>query len=145
MWKKMMSFNNPWGWVTAGVLLLTFSDDARKGTRKALVKGVGAAMFVGDQVKGLASGTGKGFTHLLEEAKAEKEQMHLPEGMGESMKMGMYGAADKTKETYERTKERMSNLFEDPAQVGTTQNVMNDEMMKNKMNEIAQEFDLDKN
>ncbi|MFC0522064.1 hypothetical protein ACFFGV_00480 [Pontibacillus salicampi] len=143
MWKKLMSINNPWGWLTAGVLVLTFSEDARKGTRKALVKGVGASMYLGDQVKKLASGTGKGFTHLLEEAKEEKEHMSLSDGMGDSMKAGMYDAADKTKETYYKTKERIGNIFDNPSDTQAVHNVMNDDMMKNKMNEIAEEFDLD--
>lgn len=80
MLKRLFSFSNPLGIAfSAAALILTFSPEARKGTRKLLVKGAAALLSVGDQVKVLTVGARKELGHIVDEAKVEKEQMALPD------------------------------------------------------------------
>lgn len=146
MWKKVLGLNNPLGWVVAGATVLVFSEDARKGTRKAVVKSVGAAMYLGDRVKGFAVGNGFGIQHLLEDARKEKQQMRLSDGgLTHSVKEGVSQAADATMDTYSKTKEKIGQLFDQPheqTQPAFAANVMNDEAMQAKLSEIAEEFHM---
>lgn len=88
MFKKLFSISNPVGLViTSATIVLAFSPSARKGTRRLLVKGAGAALALGDQVKGLTTSVRKQFSMLVEEAKAEKEMM-IPD-VSETMKKGV--------------------------------------------------------
>ena len=76
MFKRLFSLSNPLGIAfTAAALILTLSPEARKGTRKLLVRGAAALLSVGDQVKQLTVGARKEIGHIVEEAKVEKEQM----------------------------------------------------------------------
>ncbi|MFC6602757.1 hypothetical protein ACFQDF_16655 [Ectobacillus funiculus] len=80
MLKKFFSFSNPVGLiVSSAVLILTVSPEARKGTKKLLVKGAGAALALGDQMKGLTTGIQQQLGTFVEEAKAERETMMLPD------------------------------------------------------------------
>ena len=78
MFKRLFSFSNPVGMVlTAAAIILSVSPEARKGTRKVLVKGAAALLSVGDQVKHLTIGARKELGTFVEEAKVEKEQIDL--------------------------------------------------------------------
>ena len=80
MFKRLFSLNNPLGIAfTAAALILSLSPEARKGTRKVLVKGAAALLSVGDQVKHLTVGARKEIGHIVEDARVEKEQMELPD------------------------------------------------------------------
>ena len=80
MFKRLFSFNNPLGIAfTAAALILSLSPEARRGTRKVLVKGAAALLSVGDQVKHLTVGARKEIGHIVEDARVEKEQMELPD------------------------------------------------------------------
>lgn len=73
MFKRLFSFSNPLGIaLTATAVILTLSPEARKGTRKVLVKGAAALLSVGDQVKELTVGARKQIGTIVEEAKVEK-------------------------------------------------------------------------
>ncbi|TYR80256.1 hypothetical protein FZC66_14100 [Priestia megaterium] len=145
MLKKLFSFNNPISWISAAALILALSPEARKGTRKLLVKGTGAVLSLGDSVKTFALGSREEVGKFLEDAKAEKEQINIPvmlENSGEKMKQGFEHAKEKSKETFVKTKQSMDNIFEEPMDAATlntsTFNVMNDEVVKAKLNEIEQ-------
>lgn len=102
MLKRIFSLSNPLGIaVTAAALILTFSPEARKGTRKMLVKGAAALLSVGDQVKVLTVGARKELGHIVEEARVEKEQMALPD------------FSDMIKNTGNATKTKMNQFFDD--------------------------------
>ena len=80
MLKRLFSLNNPLGIAfTAAALILSLSPEARRGTRKVLVKGAAALLSVGDQVKHLTVGARKEIGHIVEDARVEKEQMELPD------------------------------------------------------------------
>ncbi|WP_081415184.1 hypothetical protein [Ectobacillus panaciterrae] len=120
MFKKFFSFSNPVGLiVSSAVLILTVSPEARKGTRKLLVKGAGAALALGDQMKGLTTGVQKQLGTFVEEAKAERETMMLPDmaGMvkegGDMLKHSFEEGVTKTKQAMETAKDAVSGLFED--------------------------------
>jgi hypothetical protein len=135
--------------ITSVTLLLALSPEARRGTRKLLVKGAGAVLALGDQMKGLTSGVRKQIGSIMEEAKAEKEMMMLPDmtgvikKSGEMMKQGIESGMEKTQQVMQSAKESMSNLFDDvePAKKDETfkaYNVLNDQSIKQKLQEIEQ-------
>lgn len=102
MFKRLFSLSNPLGIAfTTAALILTLSPEARKGTRKMLVKGAAALLSVGDQVKVLTIGARKEITHLVEEAKVEKEQMTLPD------------FSEMVKSAGDSTKTKMNQVFAD--------------------------------
>lgn len=80
MFKRLLSFSNPLGlaFTAAALLLLILSPEARKSTRRMLVKGAGALLSVGDQVKELTIGARKELGTIVQEEKVEKEQADLP-------------------------------------------------------------------
>ncbi|WP_051348789.1 hypothetical protein [Peribacillus kribbensis] len=111
MFKRLFSFNNPLGLAfTATALLLALSPEARKGTRKALVRGAAALLSVGDQMKGLTAGARKQLGTIMNEAKVEKEQMALPD-FGEMVK----NAGSKTKSTMNNVLNDMKMNIGNPA------------------------------
>jgi hypothetical protein len=146
MIKKIIG--NPVGLaITSVTLLLALSPEARRGTRKLLVKGAGAVLALGDQMKGLTSGVRKQIGSIMEEAKAEKEMMMLPDmtGVGEMMKQGIERGMEKTQQAMQSAKESMSHLFDDvePAKKEETfkaYNVLNDKSIKQKLQEIEQQL-----
>ena len=108
MFKKFFSLSNPLGLaLTAATLILSLSPEARRGTRKLLVKGTAAVLSIGDQVKELSGGARKQLGSFVNEAKAEKER--LPEfsemfkETGESMKENVNDMADKMKQSVQAT------------------------------------------
>jgi hypothetical protein len=102
MFKRFFSLSNPLGIAfTAAALILTFSPEARKGTRKMLVKGTAALLSVGDQMKGLTVGARKEIGHIVEEAKVEKEQMVLPD------------FSEMIKNSGDATKTKVNHIFDD--------------------------------
>ena len=102
MFKRLFSLSNPLGIAfTAATLILTLSPEARKGTRKVLVKGAAALLSVGDQVKLLTVETRKEIGHIVEEAKVEKEQMALPD------------FSEMMKNVGDSTKTKMNQVFDD--------------------------------
>ncbi|MDQ0199113.1 hypothetical protein [Neobacillus ginsengisoli] len=102
MFKRLFSLSNPLGIAfTAAALILTLSPEARKGTRKVLVKGAAALLSVGDQVKGLTVGARKEIGHIVEDAKVEKEQMVLPD------------FSEMIKNAGDSTKTKMNQVFDD--------------------------------
>ncbi|WP_338752288.1 hypothetical protein [Bacillus sp. FJAT-52991] len=147
MLKKLFAINNPITWISAAALILVVSPEARSGTRKMLVKGTGAVLSLSDSVKTLALGSREQFGKFLEEAKVEKEQMNIPEMIemgGERMKQSLQGAMEKSKQTFEKTKGSMENIFEKTADVTnldtSAYNVVNDHLVKAKLDEIEQQF-----
>jgi hypothetical protein len=133
MFKRFFSLSNPVGMViTAAAIILSVSPEARKGTRKVLVKGVAALLSVGDQVKQLTIGARKELGTFVEEAKEEKDQMDLPDfsemvkHTGEATKLKVSKVVDNMKSTMEKTtfglshsmemgEEFIENTFEEPA------------------------------
>ncbi|UQD52758.1 hypothetical protein C0971_12480 [Bacillus methanolicus] len=102
MFKRLFSFSNPLGIaLTATAVILTLSPEARKGTRKVLVKGAAALLSVGDQVKELTVGARKQIGTIVEEAKVEKEHMALPD------------FSEMIKNAGESTKAKMNQVFDD--------------------------------
>ncbi|WP_180954621.1 hypothetical protein [Bacillus sp. V5-8f] len=102
MLKRLLSFSNPLGIAfTAAAIILTVSPEARKGTRKMLVKGAGALLSVGDQVKMLTLGARKELGTFVDEAKVEKEQMALPD------------FSEMMKNVGQNTKTKMNSVFDD--------------------------------
>ena len=102
MFKRLFSFSNPVGMVfTAAAIILSVSPEARKGTRKVLVKGAAALLSVGDQVKHLTIGARKELGTFVEEAKVEKEQNILPD------------FSEMIKQTGEATKSKMNKVLDD--------------------------------
>ncbi|PAQ14052.1 hypothetical protein CD798_12260 [Bacillaceae bacterium SAOS 7] len=147
MFKRLFSVSNPITWISAAALILAVSPEARRGTRKVLVKGTGAVLSLTDSVKTLALGSREQFGKFLEEAKVEKEQMNIPEIIetgGEKMRQGLQEAMEKSKQTFERTKETMGNVFEQTAEAtnldNSAYNVVNDDVVKAKLDEIEQQF-----
>lgn len=146
MFKKFFSLSNPLGLViTSATIILALSPEARNGTRRLLVKGAGAALALGDQVKGLTTGMRMQLGTLVEEAKAEKEMMMIPD-MSEAMKHGMEEGIDKTKQAAEKAKQSFADLFtaeeqpNKPFEEFQPYNVLNDQSVKQKLNEIEQQF-----
>ncbi|WP_141432060.1 hypothetical protein [Bacillus sp. 03113] len=102
MFKRLFSFNNPLGIaLSAAAIILTLSPNARRATRKMVVKGAAALLSVGDQVKELSSTARKEIGTIAEEAKVEKEQMNLPD------------FSEMIKNAGETTKSKMSHVFDD--------------------------------
>ena len=102
MFKRLFSFSNPVGMVfAAAAIILSVSPEARKGTRKVLVKGAAALLSVGDQVKHLTIGARKELGTFVEEAKVEKEQIDLPD------------FSEMIKQTGETTKSKMNKVLDD--------------------------------
>ncbi|MFC3884025.1 hypothetical protein ACFOU2_11205 [Bacillus songklensis] len=113
MFKKLFSLNNPMGLVIASAtIVLALSPGARKGTRRLLVKGAGAVLALGDQVKDLTTGVRKQLGTIVEEAKAEKEMMMVSD-VSETMKKGVEEGIEKTKQAAEKTKQTFSHLFKE--------------------------------
>ncbi|MGM0878872.1 MAG: hypothetical protein ACQEWV_30445 [Bacillota bacterium] len=143
--KKFFLLSNPLGIViTAATLILTVSPEARRGTKRLLVKGVGSTLALGDQIKHLTTGARLQLSSLMEEAKHEKETMELPnmkEAMFEMKERGM----EKSKETIHQAKETFGNIFSEPKDSPTMDssapiNVMNDHALKQKMSEIEKQL-----
>lgn len=142
---KKFLLSNPLGIViTAATLILTVSPEARRGTKKLLVKGVGSALALGDQIKHLSTGARLQLSSIMEEAKHEKETMELPnmkDAMFEMTERGM----EKSKETIHQAKETFGNIFSDEKESHTIHsstpfNVMNDDSLKQKMSEIEKQL-----
>jgi hypothetical protein len=119
MFKRLFSFSNPVGIVfTAAAIILSISPEARKGTRKVLVKGAAALLSVGDQVKHLTIGARKELGTFVEEAKVEKEQIAMPDfsemikQTGETTKSKMNKVMDDMKSTMEKTTFGLSHSME---------------------------------
>jgi len=148
MFKKLFPFNNPLGIVlTSAALIFTLSPEARKGTRKVLVKGMGAALALGDQMKGLTSGVRHQMSTLLEDAKQEKEMMNIqniPDAMREMSAKGV----SKSKETVSQMKYSIGNLFNDIGEEKNDNkiyedapiNVLADPKVQSKLNEIENQL-----
>jgi hypothetical protein len=120
MLKKFFSFNNPVGLVlSSAVLILTVSPQARKGTRKLLVKGTGAVLALGDQMKGLTIGVQKQLGSFMEKAKADRELTnppHLSEMVKEGVDMVRHGVeevATHTAYSMEISTEAADDFFDD--------------------------------
>ncbi|MGM0878875.1 MAG: hypothetical protein ACQEWV_30470 [Bacillota bacterium] len=143
MFKNFFSLSNPAGIViTSASLLLVLSPKARKGTRKLLVKGVGAALALGDQVKGLTTGVRKQLGAMINEAKVDNERMKITD-LSEAIKEGVEEGIEKTKQADEKAKQTFSYLFkeDDPnehSQQFRAFNVLNDQFVKNKLHEMEQ-------
>jgi len=143
--KKLFPFNNPLGIVlTSAALILTISPEARRGTRKALVKGMGAALALGDQVKGLTSGVRHQMTALLSEAKHEKETMNFQQ-IPDTMREMKEKSVSKTQEAMTQMKYSVGSLFNDigdPEDTDAEQpfNVMADPSIQSKLNEIENQL-----
>ncbi|PLR78733.1 hypothetical protein CU633_04070 [Bacillus sp. V3-13] len=102
MFKRLFSLNNPLGIaLTAAAIILSLSPEARRGTRKALVKGAAALLSVGDQVKMLTLGARKELGTIVADAKVEKEQMALPD------------FSDMMKNVKDTTKSKYNQVFDD--------------------------------
>ncbi|WP_347548577.1 hypothetical protein ABFG93_13675 [Pseudalkalibacillus hwajinpoensis] len=133
MRKAMNMLRGPLGWLTAGVLLLTFSRRARSGTRNAVLKGSETVMGLGDQVKGSVTKRKNGnATQMRSENDQDKQQVKYPDYVGSSFGGVQNSKASKT------TNVRRVN----PSRFNKSKNVMNDEVMPSKMAEIAEEFEL---
>lgn len=131
MFKRLLSFSNPLGLAfTAAALLLTLSPEARKGTRRMLVKGAGALLSVGDQVKVLTIGARKELGTIVEEAKVEKEQMVLPD-FSEMMK----NAGGNTKTKVNELFNDMKFSTEKPASTLSHSMELGEEFMENPFGE----------
>ncbi|WP_342045478.1 hypothetical protein [Bacillus sp. OTU530] len=120
MLKKFFSFSNPVGLiVSSAVLILTVSPEARKGTRKLLVKGAGAAIALGDQMKGLTTGLQQQLGTFVEEAKAERKTMMLPDMTqmvkkgGNMVKHSFEEGVAKTEQVMDTAKDSVRGLFDD--------------------------------
>lgn len=142
---KKFLLSNPLGIIiTAATLILTVSPEARRGTKKLLVKGVGSALALGDQIKHLSTGARLQLSSIMEEAKHEKETMELPnmkDAMFEMTERGM----EKSKETIHQAKETFGNIFSEEKETHTIHsstpfNVMNDISLKQKMSEIEKQL-----
>lgn len=184
MFKKLFSFSNPIGLiVSSAVLILTVSPKARKGTRKLLVKGAGAALALGGQVKGLTTGVQKQLGSFLEEAKEESHTVmpsmaDMVKGGTEKVKHSVGEGIARTKNAFGAAKEKVGgrlvdvdipqfseesipqakfameastdegfskSLFDkiEPVEKHKTYsayNVLNDESIKKKINEIDEQF-----
>ena len=108
MFKKFFSLSNPLGLaLTAATLILSLSPEARRGTRKLLVKGTAAVLSIGDQVKELSGGARKQLGSFVNEAKAEKERLpefsEMIKEAGESMKESVNDMAGKMKQSVQTT------------------------------------------
>ncbi|MFC3884033.1 hypothetical protein ACFOU2_11245 [Bacillus songklensis] len=145
MLKKLFSFSNPVGLViTSATLILALSPEARRGTKKLLVKGAGAALALGDQMKGLTSGMRMQLGSFMEDAKAEKEQMLLSDG-AQSIRAGFEEGMEKVKEAGRKAEDTFKNIFDDAnpgeePQIVTHYNVLNDQTVRNKLNEIESQL-----
>lgn len=142
----MFSLTNPIGIViTSATLLLTFSPEARRGTRKLLVKGAGAALALGDSLKGMTGGIRHQLGSFMEEAKAEKSALALPD-LSEVMKEGIEKGTDSMKEVVHKAKDTFSGVFSEPEKTNPFYegnkpiNVLNDQVIKSKLNEIEQQL-----
>jgi hypothetical protein len=166
MLKKLFSLSNPLGLaLTAATLILTISPEARRGTRKLLVKGTATVLSLGDQFKGITTGARKQLGTFMEEAKAEKEHLILPDvsqtlkSAGETMRNGVNDAFNKMKqstetfadtametsteffheplaETSEETSIKKSHTVRSEPDFSKVQNVMSDEFFKNVKSQI---------
>lgn len=147
MFKRLFSLSNPLGIaVTAAALILTLSPEARKGTRKILVKGAAALLSVGDQVKLLTVETKKEIGHIVEEAKVEREQMTLPDfsemmkNAGETTKTKINQAFDNMKLNVDKATSNFAHSMEMGKEFmeNVQENVVQDQMVpptkKNKEN-----------
>ncbi|MBD1380931.1 hypothetical protein [Metabacillus arenae] len=142
--KRFFSLSNPLGIViTAATLILTVSPEARRGTKKLLVKGVGSALALGDQIKHLTTGARLQLSSLMEEAKHEKETMELPNMKDAMMEMTERGM-EKSKETIHQAKATFGSMFSEPndshSMDSSPINVMNDHSLKQKMSEIENQL-----
>jgi hypothetical protein len=134
MFKRLFSLSNPLGIAfSAAALILTLSPEARKGTRKMLVKGAAALLSVGDQVKVLSIGAKKEIGHIVEDAKVEKEQMVLPD------------FSEMIKNVGDSTKTKMNQVFDDmkinveKATSGLVHNMeMGQEFMMDNLNDVQE-------
>lgn len=131
MFKKFFSLSNPLGLViTAATLVLSFSPEARRGTRRLLVRGTAAVFSIGDQVKELSSGARKQLGSFVNEAKIEKEKLPEISDMiketGDSMKERVNTMAGKIKQTVQTTSsfamENAEELFDDFTKKDTSKN-----------------------
>lgn len=147
MLKKLFSFSNPVGLViTSATLILALSPEARRGTRRLLIKGAGAALAIGDQMKGLTSGMRLQLGSIMEEAKVEKEHMLLSDE-AQSMKAGLEEGVEKVKEAGRKAEHAFKKMFDDDVthheheqRITTPYNVLNDQSVRNKLNEIENQL-----
>jgi hypothetical protein len=136
MFKRLFSLRNPLGIaISAAAIILTLSPEARKGTRKVLVKGAAALLSVGDQVRGLTVGARKELGTIVKEAQVEKEQMVLPD------------FSEMIKKAGESTKSKMTSVFDDMKFTSETRTPdlahsmeMGEEFFENNMNGIQEEM-----
>lgn len=157
MLKKLFPFNNPVGFVlTTATIILALSPEARKGTRKLLIKGAGAALALGDQMKGLTTDVRRQIGSVMNEAREEKETMVLPDfvemarNTGNKIKnsfeagMVVNGNSVDHVENHRNSFASADGLFEDiePAKQfeQNSINVLNDKAILNKLNEIDKQF-----
>jgi flagellar biosynthesis component FlhA len=121
---------------------LVLSPKARKVTRKLLVKGVGAALALGDQVKGLTTDVRKQLSTMIDESKVDKERMMITD-LAEAMNEGVEEGIEKTKQADGKVKQTFSYLFKENDPIENSQklrafNVLNDQFVKNKLHEMEQ-------
>jgi hypothetical protein len=109
-----------------------------------LVKGAGAALALGDQMKGMTSGMRLQLGSFMEEARAEKEQTLLSDG-AQSIKAGFEEGMEKVKETGRNAEDTFKNIFDDvnpqeEQRTVTHYNVLNDQAVRNKLQEIEKQL-----
>lgn len=129
MKKTLKTLLGPWGILSALVALLSLSKRARKITRDSIVKGTGAAIDYGQQLKGQRASTSK---KKSESNKNENQQENYPSYIG-------YGTSH---ELNEQTNKVQNIRKVNPTRYKNAKNVMNDDSMPSKMAEIAEEFEL---
>jgi hypothetical protein len=148
MLKKLFSLSNPVGLaITSATLILALSPEARRGTKKLLVKGAGAALALGDQMKGMTSGMRLQLGSFMEEARIEKEHMLLSDE-AQSLRAGFEEGVEKVKGASKKAEHTFRNIFDDviPPQDTPTReamapyNVLNDESVRHKLNEIENQL-----
>ena len=138
MFKKFFSLSNPLGLaITAATLILSLSPEARRGTRKLLVKGAAAVLSIGDQVKELSGGARKQLGSFVNEAKAEKESLpefsEMIKEAGESMKESVNDMAGKMKQSIQTTSAFAMESAEELVDITTEDHKINNRGM-NKSN-----------
>lgn len=122
MWRKR---NGVWSLLIATILLLTFSNRARSGARKALLKGSDVAIDLKDQWSGKSSKVNK--------SGGRKEEVEVPT-------YPSYVGYEAKREVSNRKGGKVRKV--NPTRYNNAKNVMNDERMPYQMAEIAEEFDL---
>lgn len=142
-------FNNPVGLIlTSATLLLVLSPEARRGTRKLLVKGAGTVLALGTQMKEATTGAVKQIGSIVEDAKLKQDDRNLPnlsksvQDTGQAMKDGIDTIVQKTKAAFSdlgASKEPNLQTEQNQAELHAY-NVMDNDKIKEKLNEIENQL-----